>query len=224
MVYPQRKFSKYPRKRLARVRARPIRRTVALARSSPEVKFLDSDLDDAVVATAGTIFSTNLIPQGVTEQTRVGRKVTLRSISWRYKITLPEIDAVASPGPSDVVRCIVYIDKQTNKALSTVIQYLELADYQSFFNLSNKSRFTTLMDRSYNMNYKTLASADASQFSSSESSVIGKFHRKLNLPIEFDSTAGAITEITSNNVVILLISQVAACALVSKIRVRFTDT
>ena len=57
------------------------------AKPNGEMKFHDVDLDDAVIAAgANATASINLIAQGVTESTRVGRKCTITAINWRYRV------------------------------------------------------------------------------------------------------------------------------------------
>ncbi len=136
---------------------------------------------------------------------------------------LTEKDALATPSPGDSIRVIMYQDRQCNGATAAVTDILESADWQSFNNLSNKSRFRTLMDRSYQLNFQTLASDGAGLVSSGNFVMEDTFFKKCNIPIEFDSTTGALTEIRSNNIGILLISQNGQVAFTSKIRLRFSD-
>ena len=80
-----------------------------------ELKFHDLDVDDATVAAGATIAqdSCNKIAQGVTEITRVGRKCTIRMINWRFNIFM---NAAATTNTGDVVRVILFLDKQCNGA------------------------------------------------------------------------------------------------------------
>ncbi len=188
-----------------------------------ETKFHDVDLDDAVVATGGTVTaSVNLIPQGVTEITRIGRKCTITQINWRWRITLGEVDAVATPSPGDVLRMVMYLDKQANGATAAVTDILESASYLSYNNLANSQRFMTLMDKKITVSYQCLASDGAGVVSSAEVLRSGRFHKRCNIPLEFNATTGAIGEIRSNNIGVLLISSSGQVAFVSKIRLRFT--
>lgn len=190
---------------------------------SIERKFHDVDIDDAVIANTGLIFnSVNLIPQGVTETTRVGRKANISAINWRFDIILPEADGVADPPNIDVIRVILFLDKQANGATAAVTDILESADYQSFNNLANKSRFRTLMDRTYNMN-RSAGGGNGTTSDWGAERHSDTFFKRCNIPIEFDSTAGAITEIRSNNIGVLLISQNGNAGFESKMRLRFTD-
>ncbi len=216
-------------KRLARVRARPIRRTTARSFPNQELKFHDVALDDAVIAAAGTITDTiNIIPQDNTAITRNGRKVVVKNINWRYRISLPEVDAVATPGPGEDVRVMLYLDKQCNGAgalVSTNAGILATVDYQSFNNLSNKNRFKILYDKVHTLVYRSLASGDASQFSSAGNRLNRAVYLKCNIPLEFDSSAatGAIATIRSNNLGVLLISSSGVAGFQSNFRLRYTD-
>lgn len=190
-----------------------------------ELKFHDVDLDDAVIASAGTVTpSINLIPQGVTEVQRIGRKCVIRQIHWKYQVSLPQQDAGATPGSGETVRIILFVDKQCNGATATVANILESANFQSFRNLANSGRFNILLDKSMNMNYLTMASDGVGFVSHARQVRDGTFNKKCNIPIEFDNTTGAITEIRSNNLGVLLISSPGFTTFDSKIRLRFSDS
>lgn len=194
------------------------------AAARTELKFHDLDIDDAVVASAGAIQTSgtvNAIAQGVTESNRIGRKCTIRSINWRWTVFLPETDAVATPAAPDTLRIILYLDKQCNGAAAAVTDLLETADHHSFNNLANKGRFKVLMDRRVDINYAGLASDNAGVVSQAAVTCDGMFYQKCNIPIEFDSTTGAITEVRSNNIGVLLISGNGTCGFGSKMRLRF---
>lgn len=187
-----------------------------------ELKFHDVDLDDASITAAGTITdSINKIAQGTTESTRIGRKCTIRNINWRFNIELAP--TTASANTSEHVRVIMYLDKQCNGATATVTGILESDNFMSFNNLGNKSRFRTLMDRSYDLN-ATAGGGNGSTEDYGEHIISDSFYKKVNIPVEFDSTLGAITEMRSNNIGVLLLSKNGAqCIFESKIRIRFDD-
>ncbi len=194
---------------------------------SAELKFFDLVVDDAVVSAAGTIQaagSINNIAQGVGEQNRVGRKCAIRTINWKYEITLPQSVDANPPALGDLVRVILYQDKQANGATATVTGILESDNYQSFRNLANSGRFNVLMDRTHQMNYLTLTNAqNVDTFESADVNRNYSFYKKCSIPIEFDSTTGAITEIRSNNLGVLLLSENGVCVFKSQFRLRFSD-
>ncbi len=187
-----------------------------------ELKFHDLDIDDQVVAAVPSIAqdSCNKIAQGVTESQRVGRKCVIKNIGWKFQITFP---STSTPGSTaDTVRVILYLDKQCNGAIATGLGILETADYQSFNNLANKSRFRTLMDRTYDIHAPSGA-WDGTNDQFGENIISDSFYKKCGIPIEFDNTTGAITEIRSNNIGVLLTSRDGFAGFKSKMRLRFSD-
>lgn len=189
-----------------------------------ELKFHDVDLNDAVVSGTGTVTaSINLIPQGVTESERVGRKCTIKSVHWRYNLILPEQDAQATPENGDSIRIILFVDKQANGATAAVTDILETATIHSFKNLANQQRFVFLSDKLTSLNYNSLASDGAGVVSQSRFLVQYTMNKTCNLPIEFSGVTGAIGEIRSNNIGVLLISSSTIMKFDSKFRLRFSD-
>lgn len=192
-----------------------------------ELKFFDVDLDDSIVASGGTITdSVNKIVQGVTEIQRIGRKCTIRSFNWHYRMQIGEKTDQAGPVSGDAVRVILYLDKQCNGAVvAAVTDILETADWQSFRNLANSGRFNILMDKTHVLNYNTMASHGFAADTFDLANVIRdfSFYKKCSIPIEFSGTTGAITEIKSNNLGILILSSNGLAGFFSKIRLRFSD-
>ncbi len=209
-----------------RVKATTTTRVVAapfkLQASVGELKFHDLDIDDAVVAVNGTIAqdSCNLIAAGTGESERIGRKVTVKKINWRDEIVLPNAQNMTSV--LDTVRVILYLDKQANGATSAALDILETDDFQSFNNLSNKNRFLILMDRTHNLN------AQAGGGNGTANDIAGiqlsfDFHKAVDISLEFSAGTGAITELRSNNIGVLLEGKQGFVGFFSKMRLRFTD-
>lgn len=191
---------------------------------SGELKFHDLDIDDATVAANGTIAEDSCvgIAQGTGESQRIGRKVTIRSLFWRYHLQLPTINAGTSTAVSDVVRVVVYQDSQTNGAAAAVTDILETDNYQSFNNLANSGRFKILYDKQHVLNYTALGS-DGTTMDAASNMRTGSFYKKCNIPIEYSSTTGAITELRTNNIGVLLLSRNGVCEFESKMRLRYSD-
>ncbi len=188
-----------------------------------EMKFHDLDIDEGTIAAGGTISedSCNAIAQGTTESERIGRKCVIRSINWRFDIVGGTRANTAAPS-GDIVRVILYLDKQCNGATAGVTDILESADYQSFNNLANKSRFRTLMDRTYQIEVVAGSGADATaEWKLADTH--DDFYKNVNIGVEFDATTGAITEVRSNNIGVLLLSKNGVTTFTSKMRLRFSD-
>ena len=194
---------------------------------SGELKFHDVAIDDAVVAVGGTIQNAgtvNIIPQGVTEIQRIGRKCTVRSIHWRYLLTLPAVAQAAGANGGDSVRVILYLDKQCNGATIAATDLLETNDIHSFRNLANTGRFQILMDKYHNLNYSGLASNATDQFTQAQVTFNFQMNKKCQIPIEFSATTGALTEIRSNNLGVLLVGTGGVIGMNSVMRLRFSDS
>ncbi len=192
-----------------------------------ELKFHDLDIDDAVVAVNGNIarVSCLTIAEGNGESDRVGRKITVRHILWRYVIKKNAEVNVANPVGNDTIRVILYWDKQTNGATATVTGILESDDFQSFRNLSNTGRFQILHDRTWSVNLQAGAGdgAAANDWTGETKSHI--MSKQCVIPIEYDNSAttGVITTMRSNNLGVLLLSETGAALFNSKMRIRYSD-
>ncbi len=189
-----------------------------------ELKFKDVTVDDAVIAAGGVLTtSINLIAQGTGESERIGRKCTIRSIFWRGSLALPALELEGNPGDSERIRLIVYQDKQCNGAAATALGILEAVDVDNYRNLANSGRFNILSDKRIVLNYSTLSHFAVNSFSMSEVRREFSFFKKCNIPLEFDNTVGALTELRSNNLGLLIVSEGGSGALISRIRLRFSD-
>lgn len=194
-------------------------------RPTGEVKFFDFNFNSAPVPTAGAVKNSFLtVAQGVDESERIGRKIRVIGVAWHLKISLPAASG-AAPNPGDTARVILYIDKQCNGASASVGDVLETADIRSFRNLANIGRFKLLCDKMFTLNYNNLAwNGTYSRF---ESSYIDSqerlFFKIKDLPIEYNSTTGAVSEIRSNNIGAIIISESADIDVNSYVRVRYTD-
>lgn len=182
-----------------------------------ELKFFDTTLGSTAFATAGVVFSPslNLIPQGVTESTRVGRKCTVKKINMMGFLSL----ASGTAQTSETYRVMVVLDKQANGAAATVLNVLQTADEKSFNNLANSNRFIVLKNWYGSMN-KT---ADIGTNINSTVKTF-KWNKTCNIPIEFSGTTGAIGTIQSNNIFLIGLTSTGATLVLSHTtRVRFSD-
>ncbi len=182
-----------------------------------ELKFFDTLLGSTALATAGVVLSEslNLIPQGVTESTRVGRKCTIKKINMMGFILLNSGTAVTG----ETYRMMLVLDKQCNGAAATVLNVLQTADEKSFNNLATSNRFQVLKNWYGSIN-KT---ADIGTNINAQIKTF-KFNKSCNLPIEFSATSGAIGTIQSNNIFLIALSSVGTSISIShNTRVRFSD-
>lgn len=189
--------------------------------SSSELKFFDTTLDFSLDAT-GEVPATGqlvLIPQGVTESTRVGRLCVIKSLQMRGLLAF-----VPAAGATAATHAFIYVvlDTQANGAAAAITDVLTSnVMTRALINLNNSQRFRILkrfvvplmpgagVTTAYN---NTVAMVD--------------YYTKLNVPLDFSSTAGALTEIRSNNIFLLAGSDATSddtVVFAGTARVRFSD-
>lgn len=181
-----------------------------------EQKFHDVPIADTVSSTLGIIDTggqINLIAQGVTESTRVGRKAFLKSVQIQgiYQFS-------GTVGQGGCFYLYLILDKQCNGSAATrAMVFTDDNAAETLRELSNSSRFW-VMKRWVHIIDPKVASGDITKNIS--------FYKKLNIPIEFNSTTGALTEICCNNLFLMAGSSntgAAVTTLVGTCRLRFTD-
>lgn len=174
-----------------------------------ELKFFDTKKNFVAVAETGTILSLslNLIPQGVTESERVGRKCTIKKIDIRGTFFANKV--TDSSNTKNGIRIIVYVDQQANGATAAVADILEditaTNGYTSFYNLANQGRFRVLYDKARTIRASAVAQTAAGTFSTYLEQYDWRFAKTCNIPVEFSGVTGAIGEIRSNNIGVLAI-------------------
>jgi len=192
-----------------------------------ELKFFDTAHTFNVDST-GEVPATgqlNLIPQGVTESTRVGRKCIIKSLRTVLRFLLTP-GAGAAP-QTDVIALYHVLDTQANGAAAAYGDVFTTPAATSdaptaIRNLNNVDRFRILK--------KTILEFQPG--AGVTTAFNGVIHRKeinlrgLSIPLEFSSTTGAITEIRSNNLFLIAGSSVTddAISAFGSTRVRFDDS
>ena len=170
-----------------------------------ELKFFDTVSAPSFNDTGATFASSLcLVPQGVTENTRVGRKMVIKKIHGRY--TMNSIPAVLSGASDNQLRLILIWDKQANGDAPVGADILEgNFQWNSYYNLANSSRFVTLHD--WMINFQGQGAVDNEESMGEDNpKYLGKqiyktFHKTCNIPIEYDGTTGDLGTIKSNNIV-----------------------
>lgn len=161
----------------------------------------------------------NLIPQGVTESTRVGRKCTVNSIQCR-------LNCIFTPG-ANTTGCttqylILVLDTQCNGAAAAVTDVFTSTTLSTaMINLANSERFKILK----RWTFKLQAGAGV-QTAFGQDQFQLEYYKKCRVPLEFSSTTGAITELKSNNLFFIAGTDTETDDLVQcagTVRLRFTD-
>lgn len=163
--------------------------------SGEELKFFDTALSFTCDAT-GEVPATGqlaLIPQGDTESTRDGRKATIKSIWIRGQLNFVPSTAATAAG---VVYISVVQDKQCNGAAAAITDVFSSNGMaENFPNLNNKDRFKILKKIVVPMNSQA---GVTTAFNNLMLPV--DWYKKVDIPMDWSSTTGAITEIRSNNI------------------------
>ncbi len=198
---------------------------VVVAPAAAEFKILDTSTTNPSLTALMTTANLNIIPQGITNETRVGRKCVITALHMRGSYTLlPATDATAS---SVRVRQRVVLDTQTNLSDFAVGVFLESDVIDSFSKLANKGRFRVLSDEVYVLQAGGAAASGAAHvFSEDVVDVNINLRFNKGIPIEFNDVAstGAVTTQTSNS--LHLIQQTSTAEIVASsinTRVRFLD-
>jgi len=168
------------------------------SRPGNENKFFDT-ANSFLIDQTGEVPATGqlvLIPQGTTESTRIGRKCVIKSIQIRGVFTfIPGAAATAS----QVSTVVLVWDKQCNGAAAAVTDVMTSnALGTALVNMANSERFVIL--KRWRITLQPGAGVTTAYNNTSRSL---DYFKKCNIPIEYNSTAGAITEIRSNNLFLL---------------------
>lgn len=200
------------------------KKTAAYVRSggsNAELKFFDTALSFNI-DTTGEVPATGqltLIPQGVTESTRVGRKCVIKSIQMRLLLTF---SPAASANAATSAMIYLVLDKQANGAPAAVTDVFTGTSLTTdMHNLSNSQRFVVL--RKIPITFNSTAGVTTAY---NRMSRMVSVYKKCNIPIEYSSTTGAIGEIRSNNLFLIAGGDGLADDLIAvsgTCRLRFSD-
>jgi len=135
--------SKYRRTRTGR--AAPYRRPYFPVASS-EWKYIDT-ADAYAVNTTGTLTLLNGLSLGNTATTRIGQKVTLRTLEVKYRSAV-----TATTGLDQTHRILFVLDRQCNGAALTLAEVIVPQNTEGLRNLAQRKRFKILMDLRFDLN------------------------------------------------------------------------
>lgn len=213
-------FSKKPRQK----KVAKMSREIKYLKNMVEDKFLDTTLAYTIDST-GELPATGqlcLIPQGDSAVTRDGRKVVLNSLSIKAELTLAPGASATLSGTTSIM---LVLDREPDEATAVFNDvYLTGAGGVgtiSPINLNNANRFVILKrwDHIWNPN---------GGVSGAYNTVVKKidYYKKLKGQVmNFNSTTGAIAEITGHNIFLLSASSAGLDDLVTVsgvARLRFT--
>lgn len=182
-----------------------------------EAKFID--VSNNTSTTAGSAaFSAALLLNGMAPgsdaSSRIGRRVTIKSLLIRYAFMGASTGTWGSP-----MRILVVYDKQSNAAAPAITDILLTDDYSSCNNLSNRDRFVTIFDN---------ITGGCGGGGGEPSTASGVLYKRLNFETMFNAgSAGTIADITSGAIYMFVATTnrvtVAGHTQATRIRLRYTD-
>lgn len=97
---------------------------------------------------AGVFNLLNGVALGTDYTNRIGRRITMDSL--RFYLSCEPNTAGTSP-TGDLLRIIIFLDKQANGSTPTTTQLLDAADYTEAYNENNQDRFCIYLDKTVNL-------------------------------------------------------------------------
>lgn len=181
-----------------------------------ELKFSDNQFTNQPPITSDAFFATNrllnTIANGTDASSRIGRKITIKSLLVRFSVSLQATSTGGSP-----VRILVVYDKQANAVAPAITDILLTDAFTSQNNLSNRDRFVTIFDNIT----QPVSVGDCYQ-------VAGNLYKSLNLETVYNAgTDATIGSITSGSIYLFTAQAngvaVAPLNVLFKTRVRYSD-
>lgn len=181
-----------------------------------ELKFKDTAADGVALAFGATTFSAAVLLNGLANgsdaSTRIGRKITMKSLLFRHSWIMGPTSTGGSP-----IRILIVYDKQANATAPAITDILLTDNFNAPNNLSNRDRFLTICD------VITDNIATGANFSASD-----VIYKKINLETMFNAgSAGTIGDITSGSVYLFIAQNggigTATASYSYRARVRYTD-
>lgn len=159
-----------------------------------ELKFFDLSPSSGAVPTTNNVFTTSLhlIPQGISQSERIGRKVRILAIHCEWVHSIP---AATLTDESGIARFWLILDKQAGGANPSIADvFSNTSTIQTYIVPNNESRFKVLKCSTSKLEpYLFLGG------SSQQSSTTWTWYLNCNMIVEFTGTSGALTTIKSNN-------------------------
>lgn len=180
-----------------------------------ELNFVDNAVSGTDSTTARIVLL-NGLQQGTTASTRIGRRVTIKSIELKGRVT------AGASGTASTVRYAIVLDRQANAVTPAFTDIYDAALPESLRNISNKARFQVVWDSGLiNLVGTSAGTTDAARRSF-------EFYKKVGFPVQYNAgTAGTIGDIQTNALYFVSVGDVASGAtaptLVGQARLRYSD-
>jgi len=196
-------------------RRKPVTRKPYVIRPGPMPEKKWKDVSTAATFDlTGTLALLNGLDRGDDDGSRIGRKVTLKSLELRGVAK-----ATVETGLAQAIRVIVVYDSQTNAAAPGITDILNTADAVSLRNMNGSTRFKVLIDW-----YGALGDATGDQ----RQPAFMHEYRKFSLPMQFNNgDAGTVADIVMGSIYMVTVGELAAGATAGagtiRTRIRYID-
>jgi len=185
-----------------------------------ELNFVDTVLSSAAVSTTPVISLLNGMAQGTTASTRIGRRIAMKSIEFKFRV-LSDTTTTAT-----VTRFAIVLDKQANAAAPAFTDIYDSADPGALRNISNKARFWVLWDSGLSPLIGNTATAGQQTDSSLK---VFENYKRINIPVQYNAgTAGTVGDIQTNALYFVSIGSTVSgtsdAILSGNFRVRYDDS
>jgi len=180
-----------------------------------ELKFKDTTVSVTPSSNAFTLNGATLVNGLVPDSTasgRIGRRVVIKSLLIRGFVKMAPTSVGGTP-----TRMLVIYDKQANATLPAMTDVLTTNEFFGVNNISNRDRFTILMDQY--VDPVGTGTAFCQPF---------KFYKTCALPVQYNAgVAGTIGDITSGSLFVVFAPTdgvtVAQAPVVCQVRIRYAD-
>lgn len=180
----------------------------------PELKFIDSEIEDSVLKLAwtahvpATVLCLNAVAQGDGQSNRDGRVYYIHSVMMKVEI-LSVLDQEGLAPQNDLICrvCLVH-DTQTNQAAITpalVMDETGTTKYLAFRNLSYTKRFKVLKDKTIVLRRMYVNDGSINLFSSAPQIQRFEWYHTFKTPLKVicNGTSGQIAVVTDNSLQII---------------------
>jgi len=180
-----------------------------------ELNFVDT-VASGTESTTARIVLLNGMAQGTTASTRIGRRITMKSVELKGRIS------AGASGTVSTVRYALVLDKQANAAAPAFTDIYDNSLPESLRNISNKARFQVVWDSGL----MSLIGTSTGTTDASRKNV--EFYKKIGFQTQYNAgTAGTVGDIQTNALYFVSIGDVVSGATapvsVIQVRVRYDD-
>lgn len=176
-------------------------------------KWREVDSTESFATTWSFVGDLPAIVQGTTANTRIGNRISIRSIYYQFNINLPT--TTNQGGGSFSYRLIWLVDHQTNGAQASINDVFAVPGTApsicSTMNLTNSNRFKVLKDIRGSLNYNAAAYNGMNNQNVTQKRFLKGFI-KCNIPIEYSNTSGGVADIRANNIYLVFCAETVSAS------------